>query len=90
MIEVEWDDLADVLYVGPSSCIASSRESPSDYGMIFDLDGRGHVVALRLLGVSELSRSWWGSHPDVDMVPSDLRIAVDAWLAEHARDSLPA
>lgn len=70
-----YDVTTDVLYVKLcNAAIVTSREAPTDDGLILNEDCGGHVVGVQLL---EASKAKWSNHPDRGLVPQPMAQALD-------------
>lgn len=77
------DTAADVLYVKLEGVrIATSREAPSDDYLILNEDNEGRVVGVQVMFASEFADSWC-AHPDKEMLPAELLLALDNWTSER-------
>lgn len=80
-VALDFDASCRVLYAKRQGVhlVGSSFETPHDDGIILSKDAEGNVAGVTILvGNAELAD--WETHLDRELIPEDLRTALDAWF----------
>jgi uncharacterized protein YuzE len=85
---IRFDNLTDVVSAFiEDTKTAEYRPAPSDCHIMIERDAAGSVVGVELCGASRITRARWEHHPDRNIVPSDLLVELDRWLAMRWADA---
>ena len=79
MVNLDYDERADVLYVlRNGSKIVDSGYGEDSY-VILNWESSKQVVGTQILASSEMTLAFWLQHPDRPEFPSDVLDAIDGW-----------
>jgi uncharacterized protein YuzE len=86
-VRITLDEENDVLYVrvGDPVALGISRLAPHDPELVLNTSSTGDVIGIQLLGAMQLVGGGWRAHPDRDLLPTELRDAVDGWMLTRAK-----